>query len=60
VRVWWTQESQAASPAGDVFDATLEAAVPVGREYYFVFLNDAPLPKRSIIKTAAVLEVAEL
>jgi hypothetical protein len=34
--------------------------VPIGRDYYFVFASDQPNPKRSIVKSAAVLSVSEI
>lgn len=57
VRVWWSQEGQQASPGGDLFDAVLVDLVPVGRDYYFVFETSG---KRSVIKTAAVLQMSEV
>jgi hypothetical protein len=61
VRVWWNEEGQAASPGGDCFEAILLGVFPVGRDYYFSFLTGHPEnPKRSIIKTAAVLQISEV
>jgi hypothetical protein len=56
VRVWWSQEGQQSSPSGDLFDAILVDCIPIGRDYYFVFEANG---KRSIIKTAAVLQISE-
>jgi hypothetical protein len=60
VRLWWTAEAQAASPSGDLLIARLMDVVPIGRDYYFVFASDGENPKRSIIKSAAVLSVSEI
>lgn len=59
VKVWWTVEAQMASPAGDEFVAILCDCIPIGRDYYFVFKSIGDNPKRSIIKTAAVLMMSE-
>ena len=59
VRVWWRAEAQVSSPGGDLFDAILVDVFPIGRDYYYVFASIGDNPKRSIIKTAAVLEIAE-
>lgn len=62
VRLWWTQEAQVSSPGGDLFEAVLADVVPIGRDYYFVFAtNDEDgVVRRSLIKTAAVLQVMEI
>lgn len=60
VRVWWNEEGRVASPEGDCFEAVLLGVFPVGRDYYFSFLAGQPEnPKRSIIKTGAVLQISE-
>lgn len=59
VRLWWSDEGRAASPEGDLFEGTLLGCVPIGRDYFFVFSTGGDNPQRSIIKSAAVLQVTE-
>lgn len=59
VRVWWSAEAKEASPDGDLFVAVLRDCIPIGRDYYFVFELQGSRPRRTMIKTAAVLQVTE-
>ncbi len=59
VRVWWNSEAQAASPAGDLFVATFIDCLPVGRDYFLVFETNGR-PRRTIIKSSAVLQIEEV
>lgn len=54
LRVWWTKEAQETSPHGDVFEATYETTLGVGRDTFFVFVKDG---RRHLLKTAVVLHL---